>query len=321
MSTFLDAFDGAAAPCLLCPGGEAITLPLKEIAIPGFEFFVNNCQTLSEIVPQLLFQNSSQCDLVQSIGTLCGCPKQENACDMCGDVGGGIAAYGWRELDFLADSFGGIVPTCEIIEAGLHTYNDTDAYCYGSQLLLGGFCGCGEEPEPLEQEYDQLCSLCSNGEPVPFPNKTIDLAGFPFPTCGELSAAMETLLTDNGAISTAATIVGNTCFLFRQFDVHCGCQPQYENPCPFCKVDNSYEAPFPDRKVDTALTRNLMPNFEFTCGMMADITMTWDSTMKDHEFVCAGFQGVGVAACGCPPPKTSACEVCPHAIPADAPCG
>jgi hypothetical protein len=152
VSAFLDVVDAArTAPCLLCPNWEAITLPLKKITFPGFEF-VNNCQALSDLVrPRALLQESSQCALVQSIGTICGCPKKENACNLC--VDGGKAVYGWSEKDSLADSFGEeIVPTCEIVEAGLHSYNDTDPYCYGSQLLLSEYCGCGADEANLESE-------------------------------------------------------------------------------------------------------------------------------------------------------------------------
>lgn len=63
-----------AEPCSLCPNGEPITLPENEISIQGFEF-VNNCQALADLAPIVLQQESNECTLLQSIATLCGCPK------------------------------------------------------------------------------------------------------------------------------------------------------------------------------------------------------------------------------------------------------
>jgi hypothetical protein len=306
-----------SGPCSLCINGEAITLPQKEIAIQGFEF-ISDCQALADFAPVRFQQQSEECNLLQSIGTFCGCPKQEHACELCSD--GAKTEYGWRELAFLADSFGGIIPTCELVEAGLHSYNETDSYCSGSQMILGEYCGCGVEPgsQPFVAENDWgICYLCYDGQPSPFPNKTIDIVGFPFETCGQLEQATETLF-ENRFITGVDVLVSNNCFLFRQLSVHCGCRPYYEAigeaTCPICKVDNTNEVPYPKKRLDESLTQFFMGDMKLSCGILADIATTWSAEDPDHIAVCGGLQGLGTH-CGCSLPKHPACEACPDPLP------
>lgn len=244
----------AAQPCSLCLNGKPMTLPEKEISIQGFDF-MKDCRALSEFAPIVFQQESAECELLQSIGTLCGCPKPAEACNLC--TNGFKAEFGWRKLDFLADSFGGIVPTCELVEAGLHSYNRTSDYCGGNQMMLSAYCGCGAEPglqPPLTEDWEQ-CDLCdTGGGSVPVPNKTIDIAGFPFQTCGQLEQATKTLFEDKFK-SVGAGIDGfcnNNCILMRQLSVHCGCPPPYKSLCPICKVDNTYKVPYPEIVLDTS---------------------------------------------------------------------
>lgn len=261
-------------PCSLCLNGEAITLPEKNIALQGFEF-IENCQALSALVPALFQQPSDECTLLQSIGTLCGCPLKKDACNLCSD--GSKVQYGWRELGFLAETFGGIVPTCEIAEAGLHSYNSTDGYCSGSQLLLSDYCGCGAKPgsQPIVLEDSQRCTLCPLGETVPLSNKTVEIVGFPFQTCGQLAKAAQTLFEDKPLSNSIASTVDNSCLLMRQLSVHCGCKPLYDKPCPICKIGNSYEVPFPEKLLDSSLTQFFtLGNLELSCSVLSDIIMT-----------------------------------------------
>lgn len=304
-------------PCSLCWNGEVITLPEKEIAIQGFEF-INTCQALADFVPILFQQESDECATLQSIGTLCGCPpkNKDDFCNLCSN--GTKTAYGWRELAFLAGSFGGIIPTCEIVEPGLHSYSQADSYCEGSQQILSEYCGCGAEPgsQPPEREESGRCSFCPRGEVTPFPNKTIDIAGFPFQTCGQLDVATVTLF-ENKYLTVGGGAQGhldNNCILMRQLSVHCGCRSEYADPCPICKLTNSYEVPYPDKMLDSSSTSFFLPGVELSCGLLAEISMVWSTSNPDHQAVCSVLQGIGTD-CGCPLPEEPSCEVCAVPLP------
>lgn len=285
-----------AASCSLCSNGGPISFPQKKISIQGFEF-VDDCKALADIAPQIFQQESDECKLLQSIGTFCGCAKPVEACDLCADDS--TVAYGGRKLEFLAESFGGIIPTCELVEAGLHSYNNTDDYCTGSQLILSEYCGCGITPgsQPVALPEDKKCTLCLHGELVPMANKTIDIVGFPIETCGELEKAAYTLFEDKEISSDGADVVerylDNKCILMRQLSVHCGCPQPIDVPCPICKVDNTYEVPYPDTILDTSLTNFFLRDIEISCGVLQDIAMTWSTTRASHRVVCGTFARAG----------------------------
>jgi hypothetical protein len=289
--------------CTVCPKGEAITLPNTNLRIPGFDF-VDDCLTLSQFAP-LLSQNSSECNLIHTISSLCGCSTRQDACHLCPDKS--KAVYGQRYLPFLSEMFGGISPTCELIEAGLQTYSYNDGFCQTSQQLISEYCGCSAEKgsKPIEVEEAFVCRLCALGD-SPIAEKEIQIEGFPLRTCGQLSMATETLYSNTSLI----------CPIARQLYTHCGCATKYQRPCAICGTIQSYEVPFPDRIIDPSLTSPLFPGLSISCQVLADVAYGIPSREELPLLAanCAALQGLGTE-CGCSMPKeTSLCNICSHPL-------
>jgi hypothetical protein len=127
-----------ALPCKFCSRGD-ITEPEKLISIPGFEF-LNHCEAVDALIPAVLLENDKECQLIQSLSTYCGCPKPEDACSLCTTDGSSVPDPE-KEVPWLAATFGGIVPTCSIVEAYAASLGASDEAC--SELLpIGSHCGC-----------------------------------------------------------------------------------------------------------------------------------------------------------------------------------
>lgn len=127
-----------------------------------------------------------------------------------------------RALPFLQAEFPEeIAPTCEIVEAALHSYNATDEFCATGQRV-GALCGC---PVP-----DDACPLCPNGGDVTTPDKELPFLSEQFggivPTCGLLEASLLSMSSSEGACGSAQMISAG-----------CGC-PGIEEPCMFCPNDD-----------------------------------------------------------------------------------
>jgi hypothetical protein len=112
--------------CSICINGESIALPDKTITFPGYENSIQTCADVATLGASL--SNSSRiCRAIQSIGTICGCPQEEDSCQLCSN--GRNLEYGWRKLPFLAHYFGDLIPTCEILEATLRSQRNQSKLC------------------------------------------------------------------------------------------------------------------------------------------------------------------------------------------------
>lgn len=130
-----------------------ITEPEKSVNITGYEF-IETCGTLDLLLPQFLTEDDPQCQQVQSISTLCGCPPPDNSCSFCPD--GSRIALPDKEVPWFAGAFGGIVPTCDMMEAYSASLAADDGTCSLLQRI-SSHCGCAPLPN--------ACSYC-NGEPL-----------------------------------------------------------------------------------------------------------------------------------------------------------
>ncbi len=111
-------------PCTVCPNGVPITLPEKALSLPGFEI-VDSCVTLDLIIGTLQ-SDAVECALIQSASSICWCPIREGACYLFGE--NSSVQLPDRKVPYLLD-FDGVEPTCEFIEAYLHSINETDSMC------------------------------------------------------------------------------------------------------------------------------------------------------------------------------------------------
>jgi hypothetical protein len=164
-------------PCTVCPNGDPITFPEKALSLPGFEF-IDSCGSLDSTIGLVLQSDADECALIQSVSSLCGCPIQNGACYLCGE--GSFVQQPDLQVPYLLD-IDGLTPTCEFIEAYLHSIPETDSMCGGTNAFTASYCGCPDSP-PTQ---GPMCTLCPRGEAVPDANRTLSNEGIPFETCGE----------------------------------------------------------------------------------------------------------------------------------------
>lgn len=205
-------------PCQFCARGE-ITLPEKSVSIPGFEMTDVSCGTIDTFLPRMLKEGSPECDLVQSMGTLCGCPTREDSCSFCPD--GSAVPYPEKQVTFFAPQFDGFAPTCEMVEAFTASLSTNDEICSTIFQQISGYCGC-----PPRENY---CKFC-NGQPLkeefynvelPFlrSEKAVELSGTGgidiTPTCEAFYALQYQVEHD--------VAVGSYCYGSQYATIHCGC--------------------------------------------------------------------------------------------------
>lgn len=289
-------------PCTVCPNGEPITTPDKQLLIPGFEV-IENCQQLEETISLFLVQNDTECKQFQSLGTICGCPipqPEQEACHLCG-AGDSHATleFPHNEIPLFRDLLpGNFTPNCEIAMASLHTVNKNDALCRTSQSLLSSYCGCSNHVATASSSSmagGGSCKMCRSG--VRYPNKTINLFGFE--TCGELDGAVEMLLQEGS----------DECSVVQSISGLCGCDDLPSEPCTICRdgtatvPDHLFdkEIPFLDPDAAPLGVLGVAP----TCGTYA----AYLQSLPSDDEKCPLAQGIG-SYCGCAPVENH-CNFCP----------
>lgn len=133
-----------AAPCTLCGDGSAVTLPEKKIQISAV-YPEMQCSSLDSLVPNLFPDGTSEeCSTIHRFSTLCGCPRLvENACTLCPDglpVGAADAELDENYASLIPDP--DLPPTCELVEAYLHSVPSEDELCRFSRRNAATTCGC-----------------------------------------------------------------------------------------------------------------------------------------------------------------------------------
>lgn len=130
----------SASPCTVCPDGSAITVPDKVVDIPGVPSV--DCATVEKLIPVMFQDDSSQeCQLVHQLSTMCGCPQAKGCCRLCPD--GSSVSKPAAPVDVFSEHFGGSVPSCEVVEAYLHSFSEVDWFCsYAQQEEVWETCGC-----------------------------------------------------------------------------------------------------------------------------------------------------------------------------------
>ena len=186
--SFLNSFEASAqqqqgqgtdddAKCSVCVDREPLTLPNKTISIPGYEF-IQTCGQLEGVITFFGLE-SLECQIVQSASTLCGCKIPPKACFLCGDNGTRVPEkLKNSKLDYSLEAFGGLSPTCELLESYLHsTPSDTEA-CNEQQLAAGDKCckltaANATVAIPTEQSTEEFCFLCNGDGVMQWPTKEI----------------------------------------------------------------------------------------------------------------------------------------------------
>jgi hypothetical protein len=241
--------------------------------------------------------DSDECNLVQSASSLCGCPIPEGACYLCGE--GASVQQPNLQVPYLLD-IEGLTPTCEFIEAYLHSLSETDSTCGVSRDFTASYCGCPESP-PLE---GPMCTLCPRGEAVPDANRTLSIEGIPFETCGEAEQAAALYLSQ----------ASDTCNLFQSVSsLFCGCETlsSVESPCSLCPDGSPVSLPDEDLSVllagfsGSSIGGGDLGGVQPTC----QVVEAFAKSFEEGSGECLDVQFIA-GVCGCPPVE-NACDFCP----------
>ena len=276
--------------CTVCHDRSAVRFPEKVPVDQGI-LAGQTCQQIDRVIGMLHPNvSSTECQAVQSIGALCGCPPLRNTCSVCAE--GSIMTEPGRTLPFLSHLFSGFVPTCEVLQAYFFsTENSTeDEMCMVAQGYMADYCGCARNDTMFTipslgetKNEEQPCSLCSNNDDLfSYPNRTLALDGFPFTTCFDLQDVAGTLLTEESA----------QCGSLKGVGAFCGCPVEdVKEPCTLCP-DGSLVSlphkPFPRLKEHFG-------GFTPSCAMVENTALQ----LERDSNTCQALQLVS-SMCGCP---------------------
>lgn len=146
-------------PCTLCPGGESVAYPNKEIVGMeglGFDYVEPRCGTFEQ---GALYADKSDglCSAARTLAKVCGCNARETSCSIC-EAGTSMTnpfgefQWAFGSLSDSLDSLQGLYETidtsdrkftCELGDSYLSSlYDNEDDFCYWNQLIRGTACGC-----------------------------------------------------------------------------------------------------------------------------------------------------------------------------------
>ena len=92
--------DGAPLPCSIC-GNDDANNNIIPIAVPDNEIYVPSigrwtpCSQADFLARTLLKEIDDDCRLLQSFGSLCGCPVRDNPCRLCSGSGRAGSTVGY----------------------------------------------------------------------------------------------------------------------------------------------------------------------------------------------------------------------------------
>ena len=94
--------------CTVCRDGQTMSDPSRIVFGEGGGGLLGGqtCLQINNLAQQLFFQSDDNCRLVQSVGTLCGCPPATNSCSVCPNNNSTVLAHPDRELPFLSHILG-----------------------------------------------------------------------------------------------------------------------------------------------------------------------------------------------------------------------
>jgi hypothetical protein len=274
-------------PCTVCPTGDPITLPEKAFNLPGFEL-VDTCGALDSAVGTFFQSDDDECALIHLMSSICGCPIPDGACYLCGE--NSSVQQPDRKVPYFLD-IDGVSPTCEFVEAYIHSISETDPVCGGTKASTASYCGCPNSP-PIE---GPMCTLCPRGEAVPNANRTLSVQGIPFETCGEAEQTTALFLSQGSDV----------CNSVQSISPLCGCEASstVKSPCSMCSDGTS--VPLPDVDLSYLVGGSSLIGGDLTCGAIEALSKSFEEESQE----CIDAHSIA-GVCGCPPIE-NACEFCP----------
>jgi hypothetical protein len=242
----------AANACTLCENGTAPSHPLLELSSLNASDYIFgapagvklNCETLDSVLNYQATEGDAIClNQQNNFGNACGCPFNNSTFNNTNNATGGGGQGTTQSMSNNTDScrlcLDGSSPrlpnrtidlsalpvrNCNDLESFASLLSASDAYCGGLQSF-GPYCGCPVPPG--------ACSLCPNGEAVPFPDKKANLLesfqGFPPGLFGEVAAELTcaefaSILALPPPSSLGFGVEpGLACFVGQYFSGECGC--------------------------------------------------------------------------------------------------
>ena len=287
-------------PCTICRGGEPVGLPDKIVTSEGI-LAGQTCDQLDDFVG-ILYPNASapDCQAIQSVGTICGCPAATNTCTLCGNAGE-RPLYPDKTIDSLGDLlFPGITPTCELVEAFLWSTDNAaeDGLCLVAHEFLAGYCGCPSAvPTTTSNDVGTApCSICPNvDDTMLYANRTLNMEGLPFETCQDLQVAAGELLWEGSDRCSSLQVLAN----------YCGCtstlRSSSESVCTLCPDGTA--APLGDNLFP--LLSDLFGGFTPSCAVVEASLVGLVEPGSDE---CEAVQ-LFSSLCGCQPVEEH-CNYC-----------
>ena len=320
----------SSSPCNVCGQNGPSSFPFPDKSLGVANIPLQTCGQL-ETTAALFLQDSEICNLVQSLGTHCGCPVRENACTLCWDrspvTEPNKMLPNYTADDYFSVSIPGVVLSCQVLESVFnYQFDQQDPQCQTVQQDTGVACGCPTPPvsynnnstttinttnvtqresNPNTKEADgttSKCSICPSGEPTPFPDKPLNVVNSPYNnTCQDWDAFASAVANDS-----------TDCSLFRSYSLYCGC-PREPDACTLCPLGERVPKPnvvldwFRNAFVSTQSNQfhNRLNTLDPTCEMMessvanAGGAFAWTSGMNKDIF-CMSVQ-LKSSICGCRP--------------------
>jgi hypothetical protein len=278
-------------PCTICRDDVSITLPDVLLTVPGFGPLT--CGVVDASVAIFLPDESTpECELLRSVGTLCGCPKTPTACDLCIVDSSGDAVPASRAeapLDFFNEKFLGGPVTCKVVEAYLHTVDQSNTTCPIAQGLLREYC-CQEDYSPPTEACKMWSAVLTK------PDESVSLPDFPVETCGQVQDAAALLVAaDTDTCELIQSIIASDCCCTAAG------KSSPSNQCTLCTDQSGVTTP--DRKVPFLVDQFL--GIEPTCAQIDASVRILEAGSDD----CREAQLIG-SYCGCPA-VDDACVFCP----------
>ena len=325
-----------AAPCTTCSvSGTSMTRPDQPLNIQQ-PIPIDTCGTLDSFV-QFIDDSTEDCVGIRTLGGLCGCPIQENACRLCASFSETpVLADPLKELNresstVLQQAPVGLALTCEFVDSVLQVQTENDEICLSLRETYQSQCSCVAREEGGQAEeaasvvevevtgstastitndtmvtpITNPCSLCPNGGTPTELEKKIDIPDSPIPinTCGELNLAARFVDANSSDCVSGIQLLGP----------YCGCEIA-SNACQLCGPNES--AKLPDKRLDWVLVdsfldsvfdaygidrnaQNWFDNGDITCGMVE--TFFASEAVIDQDSEACFVNQLRREDCGCQP--------------------
>eukprot|EP00980_Cylindrotheca_fusiformis_P006574 scaffold1386_cov89-Cylindrotheca_fusiformis.AAC.1 len=272
--------------CTVCQDGSPISMPEALLDVPGFGTL--SCGSIDALVGGLYTSDDSNCQLLQSVSSICGCPgaydssNSESPCQLCAN-GAVPESKKKLPLSYLDDVVNYEGVDCRLLEAySASSLEASEPTCRMGQAWTQDYCCSSAGWEPPSNP----CQVC-----VEASDAVIDLGQEL--TCLQLQEAAATLWDESDSDCTEIKSITS---------VTCGCHSGEEpaEVCSLCKDGSSVTSP--ERLVPFMADRFF--GIEPTCRQVQDVTALF--ALGSSE--CEEAQLIG-SYCGCPVVE-NACAFC-----------